>query len=142
VAAGGNGANVPDDWLLGVDIARSNEQEPPFPVSASQVGHHRVIEVTGYEAEQRLVVSKGVVGQRRDDAALDQHILGRDAGVDLAQLRVIPRAEVRKRISECTGADSSHPVEYWTGVPCSLQPQSSPAPNAPSAPPPETDSIS
>ena len=71
VSAGGDGADVPDHGLLGVEIGGADQQQAPVAVAGGDVAQHLVVKHVGDRLEQRRVVGERIVEQRRGDAARD-----------------------------------------------------------------------
>ena len=53
MAALGDGADVPDHWLGGIQVGGCDQQEPPAIVFADNARDHLLVEVAGDEVIQR-----------------------------------------------------------------------------------------
>jgi hypothetical protein len=80
-------------------------------VFAGEGLHHRLIHVFRNEFPQRRGVGQRIVEDRADQATLHEDIVGRDRGVDGAELRIEIRSEIREGSDQGAGADSRHQLK-------------------------------
>src|SRR5215471_2135041 len=89
IAARRNRADVPDDWLFGIQICGADQKQPALFVFPRDCCQHRCVEVMGYQIEKRRRVSKRIAENAADDTSAFRDIVGRGRRVNVAKLPVI-----------------------------------------------------
>ncbi len=104
-------AHVPDDGAACVDVGGADQQETSLRILGGDFAQDVRRDVLARERPQRRVVRHRVAEDARDQAALLEHVLRRDGGVDLRQRRIVLFAEKREGCDQRARADAGDELE-------------------------------
>ena len=112
MAAGRQGADVPDDRPLGIEIGGADHQQAALLVLARDGVEHLLVGVARDHLRERRGVGHGVIEQGRAEATRAVDLLGRHGRVDLAQGGVVIGPEEGEGRDQGAGADAGHHLEF------------------------------
>ena len=111
VTARGDGADVPDHRLLGIEVRRADQKQPSLSILRGNRRHHGRVEEARDRVRQRRGVGERVAEDAAEEAAVDIDILARDGRVDLAKLRIVSGSKERERRDQGARADTGDDIE-------------------------------
>ena len=104
----GDGADIPDDRALFVEIGRADQQYASLAICVRDIGKHPRIAISFDEAEQRCRVGQSIAEECSVDPAHLQNVGRRDRRAQRAQAFVIGTAEERERSDQRASADPGY----------------------------------
>ena len=112
MAAGGDGADVPDHRPLGVEVGGADQQQAALLVLARDGIEHLLVGVAGDHLGQRAGVGHGIVEQGGGEAARAEDLVGGHGRIDVAQRVVVGGSEKGEGRDQGAGADAGHHLEF------------------------------